>query len=147
MLERLEPSKKELITLYCLERFGMRETFFENYQWYIGSKNRIYIGPKKIRRIEPESIGLCIFRLDNSPKPTTNFIQLFGRNFTKNIIHLDVNETKMFCSGSDLEIKSKLVPGFVSVMYGRISLGCGHWNGKVLKNQIPKSRFCNINFL
>ena len=31
--------------------------------------------------------------------------------------------------------------------YKDIKLGCAHWNGEVIKNQIPKSKFCNINFL
>ena len=114
---------------------------------YIGSKNRIYIGPEEIERLVPESTGLCIFRLDRTPKPTTNFIQLFGKKITKNIINLDRNQTLDLCNGSDLEIVSNVEPGFVSLMYKNISLGCGHWNGEILKNQIPKSRFCKINFL
>ena len=36
---------------------------------------------------------------------------------------------------------------FLTVKYENISLGCGHWNGEILKNQIPKSKFCKINFL
>ena len=50
-------------------------------------------------------------------------------------------------NGSDLEIETDIEPGFVSIKYENISLGCGHWNGMMLKNQIPKSKFCKINFL
>ena len=147
MLTMLDADKRTLILDYCYERFGIMEHIFDNYNWYIGSKNRIYIGPEEIERLIPESIGLCIFRLDKTPKPTTNFIQLFGREITKNIIILDRNQTSDLCTGADLEIVSNINPGFVSIMYKNISLGCGHWNGKTLKNQIPKSRFCKINFL
>ena len=147
MLTTLDSDKRAVILEYCYERFGIMETVFENYNWYIGSKNRIYIGPEEIERIAPESIGLCIFRLDKTPKPTTNFIQLFGKKITKNIISLDRNQTLDLCNGADLEIISNIDPGFVSIMYKNISLGCGHWNGDTLKNQIPKSRFCKINFL
>ena len=69
------------------------------------------------------------------------------KKITKNIISLDRNQTLDLCNGSDLEIVSNVEPGFVSLMYKNISLGCGHWNGEILKNQIPKSRFCKINFL
>ena len=147
MLIALDSNKRANILEYCYERFGIVETVFENYSWYIGSKNRIYIGPEEIERLVPESIGLCIFRLDRTPKPTTNFIQLFGKRITKSIISLDRNQTLDLCTGADLEIVSNINPGFVSIMYKNISLGCGHWNGKTLKNQIPKSRFCKINFL
>ena len=147
MLTTLDLDKRALIIDYCYERFGIMEHIFDNYNWYIGSKNRIYIGPEEIERLIPESIGLCIFRLDRTPKPTTNFIQLFGKEITKNIINLDRDQTLDFCSGYDLKITDSVEPGFVSIKYKNISLGCGHWNGEMLKNQIPKSRFCKINFL
>ncbi len=143
----LDSDRRTLILDYCYERFGITEIVFENYSWYIGSKNRIYIGPKEIERLKPESIGLCIFRLDKTPKPTTNFIQLFGKEITKNIISLDREQAVAFCGGSDLEVVNDAEPGFVSINYKNISLGCGHWDGEILKNQIPKSRFCKINFL
>ena len=106
MLGPLSTDKKETILNYCEERFGISRTIFNNYNWYIGSKNRIYIGPEEIKRLRPESIGLCIFRLDKTPKPTTNFIQLFGTRITKNFIILNKKDTLDFCNGSDLEIEA-----------------------------------------
>jgi len=147
MLTLLDTAKKNIILEYCYERFGINNNEFVHYKWYLGSKNRIYIGPGEIERINPESIGLCIFRLDKTPKPTTNFIQLFGKKIKKNIIELNKKNTTDFCNGLNLEIKTNNEPGFVSVNYNKIALGCGHWNGKILKNQIPKSKFCKINFL
>tara|TARA_Y100000739_G_scaffold196610_1_gene178789 strand:- start:47 stop:493 length:447 start_codon:yes stop_codon:yes gene_type:complete len=148
MLKLLEKDKIELIIEYCKERFGIKNEILSTYNWYVGSKNRIYITTaKEIDRIKPESIGLCIFRLDKTPKPTTNFIQLFGKRITKNFIILDKKNSLDFCKGSDLKIETHLKPGFVSIKYQDISLGCGHWNGVILKNQIPKSKFCKINFV
>ena len=147
MLTLLDTTQKNIILEYCYERFDINNDEFTAYNWYIGSKKRIFIGPIEIERINPESIGLCIFRLDKTPKPTTNFIQLFGKKIKKNIIELDKNNTLKFCNGLNLEIKSNNEPGFVSVNYNKIALGCGHWNGEILKNQIPKSKFCKINFL
>ncbi len=147
MLTKLDNDKKKTIVEYCYERFGIIEATFNGYKWYIGSKNRIYIGPEKIKRIDPESIGLCIFRLDKSPKPTTNFIQLFSNKISKNIVNLNKKNTINFCGGMDLKLNTDLDPGFVTVMYNEIALGCGHWNGQLLKNQIPKSKFCEIKFL
>ena len=85
MLTLLDTTQKNIILEYCYERFSINDNEFAYYKWYLGSKNRIYIGPGEIERINPESIGLCIFRLDKTPKPTTNFIQLFGKKIKKNI--------------------------------------------------------------
>ena len=147
MLKLIEKKKKEEIITYCFERFGLRRENLELYNWYEGSKNRIFIGPGKIKRINPESVGLCIFRLDRTPKPTTNFIQLFGKNINKNHIMLDKTDTVKVCRGENLKKRIALEPGFIALKYKDINLGCAHWNGEVIKNQIPKSKFCNINFL
>ncbi len=147
MLKIIEENKKNEIIKYCFERFGLKQENLESYHWYEGSKNRIFIGPRKVNRINPESIGLCIFRLDKTPKPTTNFIQLFGKSIKKNYIILTKTETLKICKGEDLRNKIEIEPGFIALKYNDMSLGCAHWNGKVIKNQIPKSKFCNINFL
>jgi hypothetical protein len=149
MLSELNKERRKIVMEYCLERFGISNGNLENYIWYIGSKNRIYIGPNELKRIRPESIGLCIFRIDKTPKPTTNFIQLFGHLITKNAIEINENEVVDFCSGKDLKPKGikDIEPGFVAVRNKYRNIGCGHWNGNLLKNQIPKSRFCKINFL
>ena len=150
MLKPLVKEKKELIQEYCVERFGMDSEIWNNYKWYAGSKNKIYLANAlDIERIIPESKGICIFRLDKSPKPTTNFLQLFGKYISKNYIEINNKNTINYCKGADLILESNkaIVPGFVLITNNKRFLGCGHWNGKLLKNQLPKSKFCNINFL
>jgi NOL1/NOP2/fmu family ribosome biogenesis protein len=150
MLKPLVKEKKELIQEYCVERFGMDSDIWNNYEWYTGSKNKIYLANAlDIERIIPESKGICIFRLDKSPKPTTNFLQLFGKYISKNYIEINNKNTIKYCKGDDLILESNkaIVPGFVLITNNKRFLGCGHWNGKLLKNQLPKSKFCNINFL
>ena len=147
MLRTLETDRINLILEYCTERFGINNKMFKNYNWYIGSKNRVYIGPEELERIKPESIGISVFRLNKTPKPTTNFLQLFGRHVTKNIVELSSKETIEYCAGKNLNPTLNTKPGFVIVKHRDRILGCGHWNGTLLKNQIPKSRFCKINFL
>jgi hypothetical protein len=147
MLRTLETDRINLILEYCMKRFGINNKILENYNWYIGSKNRVYIGPKELERIKPESIGISVFRLDKTPKPTTNFLQLFGIHLTKNIVELNSEETIEYCAGKNLSPNLNTEPGFVIVKHRDRILGCGHWNGRLLKNQIPKSRFCKINFL
>ena len=149
MLTLLKPEKKTQILEYCKGRFDLSKKIFDDYKWYLGSKNRVYIGPDLIERINPESIGICIFRLDKTPKPTTNFLQLFGKYITKNYVEINNDNTIKYCRGEDLilENSTSIIPGFVLINNNKRFLGCGHWNGKLLKNQLPKSKFCKINFL
>jgi len=150
MLKVLEKEKKQIIIDYCIERFGIDSEIWKEYCWYSGSKNKIYIANTlDLERIIPESKGICIFRLDKSPKPTTNFLQLFGKYITKNYVEINNDNTIKYCRGEDLilENSTSIIPGFVLINNNKRFLGCGHWNGKLLKNQLPKSKFCKINFL
>lgn len=150
MLKVLEKEKKQIILDYCIERFGIDSEIWKEYCWYSGSKNKIYIANTlDLERIIPESKGICIFRLDKSPKPTTNFLQLFGKYITKNYVEINNDNTIKYCRGEDLilENSTSIIPGFVLINNNKRFLGCGHWNGKLLKNQLPKSKFCKINFL
>ena len=75
-------------------------------------------------------------------KPTTNFIQLFGKEFKKKIYELDNwEEVKLFVNGKNLEIKEKCdLKGYVVVKYEEHYLGCGRIEGKTLRNLVPKDR-------
>ena len=102
MLALLEKKKKQILIDYCVKRFGISELIFEENHLYEGSKYRIYLVKELLELgFIPESSGLCIFRYDKTPKPTTNFLQLFSANITKNI--LDVNEEDLikYCKGND----------------------------------------------
>ena len=150
MLNLLHESKKEILIQYCQERFGIAKKIFKEYRFYEGNKNKIYLIKELLNlKIIPESSGLCIFRFDKTPKPTTNFLQLFSLNISKSI--LDIDELKLidYCKGNDLEISHKstnIDPGFVAIRYNNNIIGCGHWNKIIVKNQLPKSRRCKINY-
>ena len=89
MLVLLKKEKKEVLIEYCVERFGISKVIFENYQLYEGSKNKIYLIKELLElRFIPESSGLCIFRFDKTPKPTTNFLQLFSADISKNVLDI-----------------------------------------------------------
>jgi NOL1/NOP2/fmu family ribosome biogenesis protein len=93
------------------------------------------------------SIGIVGFRISRIEdkmilKPTTNFIQLFGKEFKKKIYELDNwEEVKLFVNGKNLEIKEKCdLRGYVVVKYEEHYLGCGRIEGKTLRNLVPKDR-------
>ena len=150
MLRLLDKNKTTLLIEYCVERFDISEEAFEEYQLYEGSKKKIYLIKELINlRFVPESSGLCIFRFDKTPKPTTNFLQLFGLKIKKNV--LDISEANLieYCKGHDLEInikKNNIEPGFIAIRYKKSVVGCAHWNKNIIKNQLPKSKRCKINY-
>lgn len=149
MLSLLGEDKKGILLEYCEERLGISRELFDEYSFYEGSKNKIYIIKRLLSlRFTPESSGLCIFRFDKTPKPTTNFLQLFSSNISKNILDIDKNKLMEYCKGKNLEIVNdtdKIEPGFIAIRYNGNIVGCGHWNKNIVKNQLPKSRRCKIN--
>ena len=150
MLKLLNTDKSLLLIEYCVERFGMNNKIFEQYKLYEGSKKKVYIVNKlNDLKFNPESSGLCIFRFDKTPKPTTNFLQLFGLKIKKNV--LDISELNLieYCNGNDLKIsieENTIEPGFIAIRYNGNIIGCAHWNKNIVKNQLPKSRRCKINY-
>ena len=150
MLVLLKKEKKEKLIEYCTERFGISEEIFEKYQLYEGSKNKIYLIKELLElRFTPESSGLCIFRFDKTPKPTTNFLQLFSADISKNILDIGERDLINYCKGNDLQVHSgskKIEPGFIAIRYNNNIVGCAHWNKTTVRNQLPKSRRCKINY-
>ena len=150
MLVLLKKEKKEMLIEYCEERFGISKVIFENYQLYEGSKNKIYLIKELLElRFIPESSGLCIFRFDKTPKPTTNFLQLFSADISKNILDIGKKDLINYCKGNDLQVHSssnKIEPGFIAIRYNNSIVGCAHWNKITVRNQLPKSRRFKINY-
>ena len=150
MLKSLNKNKMKVLLEYCVERFDMSNNIFKGYELYEGSKNKIYLVQKMANlRFIPESSALCIFRFDKTPKPTTNFLQLFGSNIKRNILDLNKFELREYCKGNDLEseiVTNNLEPGFIAIRYKKTIIGCAHWNQRIVKNQLPKSRRCRINY-
>ena len=128
MLKSLNKSKMKVLLEYCVERFDMSNNIFKGYELYEGSKNKIYLVQKMANlRFIPESSGLCIFRFDKTPKPTTNFLQLFGSNIKRNILDLNKFELREYCKGNDLEreiVTNNLEPGFIAIRYKKTIIGC-----------------------
>lgn len=150
MLVLLKKEKKNTLIEYCVERYGMPKNIFKNYNLYEGSKNKIYLIKKLINlKLVPESSGLCVFRFDKTPKPTTNFLQLFSADIHKNILDIGEKDLINYCKGNDLQMHvkpDKLEQGFIAIRYSSNIIGCAHWNKITVKNLLPKSKRCKINY-
>ncbi|NYT03030.1 MAG: hypothetical protein GKC10_09795 [Methanosarcinales archaeon] len=88
-----------------------------------------------------ETVGLRIMSLRESPwKPTTNALQLWGRQATRNAIHLEEEETRRYVAGETQELKAEVEDGYVVVLYQGEVLGCGLYARGRLISQLPKER-------
>lgn len=132
---------------YLEERFGIpRKTFSgcsfqeRNEKIYVFSKS---VSDKNLEGLRIEGKGMLFgryFKTQDKFKPTTNALQVFGREATKSIIKLTEKEKIAFINGEDLEKEVELESGYVILKYGKDIIGCGLYSNGSIKNQIPKAR-------
>lgn len=140
----LSPDKIQSEVLGYLERrFGLAPENFKEHRFYLASRERLYLGPKRVpddRRIA--TLGILVARASSSIKPTTNLFQLFGDRITRNFLALDAKQAAAFARGEDLQIGDTggATDGYVLLRYLDIPLGCGLLRGKGVKNMLPKAK-------
>ncbi len=152
MITECSPSDQEMVLNYFKERFGIQRQLFNGFSFYSASKGRIYIGPKNlIEKPKPVTGGILIARISRYIKPTTIFLQLFGKDVTKNTIRLNKEHTICYTQGEDLDLTGNEIQdasnGYILVTYLGFSLGCGLLKGNYVKNLIPKPKRLDLEFL
>jgi len=152
MIIKCSPQDQEKILIYFEERFGIQRQLFEDFRFYSASKGRIYIGPKNlIEKPKPVTGGILIARISRDIKPTTIFLQLFGKNATKNKIRLNKEHTIRFIQGENLDLTNNKVQdasnGYVLITYLDFPVGCGLLKGHHIRNVIPRPKLLDLEFL
>jgi NOL1/NOP2/fmu family ribosome biogenesis protein len=97
--------------------------------------------PQKLHGIN--RVGLRFARgISRNPKITTAVLQIFGKFATKNIIYIDEEQLKDYIMGKDVEVGEieGVERGQVIVKFKGDVIGSGLYDGRVIKNQIPKAR-------
>ncbi len=132
---------------YFKERFGIEESTFDDYGLYMGSRGRVFLGPKKLIDKPPiVAPGILVARISEAIKPTSNFIHIFGHLAKSNVIKVTKEQAKSFVRGEDLE-SDEGNDGYVIVSYEGHLLGCGLLKGKTIKNLLPKSKRQELKYL
>ncbi|MDD5340590.1 MAG: hypothetical protein PHV13_05075 [Candidatus ainarchaeum sp.] len=145
------PSAADVL-LYLEERFGLERALFSDYGLYATSKGRIYIGPKRlVNHPRIATVGLLIARSQGAIKPSTNLLQLFGRQVKKNYVVLGRENAATFIGGTDVKVtsgeKGDASDGYVLVRYLDFSLGCGMLHGSDVRNMLPKAKRLKIAYI
>jgi len=137
---------------YCKTGETMNE--FENYikerfgivlpDWVVveehGDKFRIM--NKEVSEERPKNFVLkgivCGKKTTFGIKPTTDFIQIFGRLACKNIAEISREEMLGYAKGNDLEREFELENGYVVLKFEKHIIGVGLCINKKIKNQVAK---------
>ncbi len=140
---------------YLEQRFGLDKSLFLEYSFYLGVKDRLYLGPRSDRAdmngMRVATVGLMVARADEHIKPTTNLLQVFGRRIAKSVIDLDKEKAGKFVSGEDIILTPSEIglvsEGYVLLRYLGIPLGCGHLKDRAIKNMLPKAKRLKLRFI
>jgi NOL1/NOP2/fmu family ribosome biogenesis protein len=140
------------VLAYLELRFGLEKGLFDDYGLYAASKGRIYIGPKKIpNHPRIATVGLLIGRAGDAIKPSTNLLQLFGRQVRKNSVVLTKENAKAFIGGNDVKVSAgelgDTTDGYVLVKYLDFPLGCGMLKGENVRNMLPKAKRLTVTYI
>ncbi|NYZ74274.1 hypothetical protein H0O00_03965 [Candidatus Micrarchaeota archaeon] len=143
---------RSMVLDYLEERFGLAPETFRGFGLYLASKGRVYLGPERaIGEPRVVSVGITIARLSGTVKPSTNLIQLFGRQMTRNVIPLEKEEAVSYAKGEDIRLPaerlSHVTEGYVSLGYADVPLGCGMLKDGSIRNMLPKAKRLGLKFI
>jgi len=136
-----EPLENSEVAELWNSRFGIPTHAFDGFRFFRKSNSIWVISDSHIPQLSYETLGMRMMNLKDRPwKPTTCALQIFGRNATKNLIHLDEAQAKIFLTGGSQPIESVSEMGYVVVFYRGEVLGCGLYSHGKLISQLPKER-------
>lgn len=135
---------------YIENRFGIPEALFDDYLLF--STKRSWVLIKNVTHItwasqlKVSKVGLRAFqRVGSFVKPTTRFIQTFGRFASKAKLQINMAQLRTLLEGGEIPVDLKLDNGYVilSTEEDRV-LGLGFLiNGKV-RSQLPKKEIRSV---
>jgi NOL1/NOP2/fmu family ribosome biogenesis protein len=155
--------KEESILEYFENRFGIPKGIFSDFRLYSDQKGRVLLGPKNLASQDiAVSVGMQVAKVMNGGgwksaepsfkrvKPSTNFLQIFGKHAKKNFISINKEQAKAYIKGEDVilhTVPAGIDEGYILVKYLDYPLGCGFLKQKELRNVLPKARRMKAEFL
>lgn len=146
----LNKKQANLIIDKINERWGCKVDYAGLDCSFLQSKDdKIHIIDNKIKevdlsRLRINSMGLYIAELfKNEIRLSSEGAEFLGKQATRNIVELDVDEFRMWMSGEEIELKNNpenTSDGFVIVKYKDDIIGCGKLKDKLLLNFLSKIR-------
>ncbi|NHN57930.1 MULTISPECIES: hypothetical protein [Halorussus] len=128
------------------DRFGVPPETFDGYTFWEKGKGKIWIlrgeAPSPIR---VEALGMTFLRTRQEHwKPTTDAVQRFGREATRNVIRLTREQARTFVRGEDQELDWDGDWGYLVAAHDQAGapepLGVGLYVHGELQSPVPKGR-------
>lgn len=143
-------TEKEFFS-YMEERFGISRSHFREFGIYSDQKGRVFMAPKKLAAEDIAiTVGMQIARTGKAIKPSTNFLQAFGRHAGKGILPLAKEQAVAYARGEDIKVHARpdgISDGYVLLKYLDFPMGCGLLKDGQIKNVLPKARRMQVKFL
>ncbi len=139
------PTRSAVVDFWA-DRYGIPGTTWENHSFWERGAGKVWVcHGTEPDPIEIEGLGLTALRTRQTHwKPTLEAAQRFGRDATKNVIHLDPGPARAFFAGEDQHLDWGGDWGYLLVAHdlaGRSEpLGVGLYLHGELRSQVPKGR-------
>ncbi|ELY57749.1 DUF7122 family protein [Natronolimnohabitans innermongolicus] len=138
---------REAVVDYFDDRFGIPPATFDDHTFWEKGAGKIWIyAGEAPTPLEIEAIGMtCLRTRQEHWKPTTDFVQRFGRHATDCVIELEREEARAFAAGEDQEIERwegdwGYLIGAHDVAGDVEPLGIGLYVHGELRSMVPKGR-------
>ncbi|WP_248896937.1 DUF7122 family protein [Haloplanus halobius] len=133
------------------DRFGVPTSTFEGYTFWEKGAGKIWCFAADLPTpTDVEGIGMTFLRTRQEHwKPTTNAVQRFGQEATRNVIELDPGDARRFIAGEDLDPEWDGDWGYLVVAHelaGDIEpIGVGLYVHDELRSVVPKGRRAELS--
>ena len=143
-------TRREVIE-WWVDRFGVPADTFEDDTFWEKGAGKIWIFAADLPTpTAVEGLGMTFLRTRQEHwKPTTNAVQRFGREATRNVITLDEADARRFLAGDDLTPEWNGDWGYLIVAHeiagGDEPIGVGLYVHDELRSVVPKGRRASLS--
>ena len=144
--ESAKNESREELTTYLLERFGIQPSVLDEYHLFENKKGWSILRKSETvpygAHLKVGKVGLRAFRkVGRFIKPTTRFIQSFGRLATKAVCRLNTAQLESLVFDGKIPVDLNLDKGYVILaLEDDMVLGLGFYGHGTLHSQLPKSQ-------
>jgi NOL1/NOP2/fmu family ribosome biogenesis protein len=137
---------REDVVEWWVDRFGLDPETFENYTFWEKGAGKVWAFASDLESpADVEGIGMTFLRTRQEHwKPTTDAVQRFGREATKNVVVLNDADTRGFLRGEDTDPEWDGDWGYLIAAHdiaGAVEpIGVGLYLYDELRSQMPKGR-------
>ncbi|MUV86710.1 hypothetical protein GJ631_09050 [Natronomonas sp. CBA1123] len=137
---------REEVVEWWVDRFGLDPETFENYTFWEKGAGKVWAFASDLESpADVEGLGMTFLRTRQEHwKPTTDAVQRFGREATKNVVVLDADDARAFLRGADTDPEWDGDWGYLIAAHdiagGVEPIGVGLYLYDELRSQMPKGR-------